>query len=102
MANAQDQKPVQISIELPAGLEPIYANLALILHTPSEMVLDFAQMMPNVPKAKIHARIVMTPMNAKLLHHALAENIEKFEQKYGEINVPQQGIMIDPGRGFTK
>jgi hypothetical protein len=102
MTSPTGKQPARINIELSADLEAIYANLALISHSPSEMILDFARMMPNTPKAKIYARIVMTPMNAKLLHRALNENIAKFEEKYGEINTPDQNIAIDRNRGFTK
>ena len=100
MTKPTGQKPARISVELPADLEAIYANLALISHSASEIIIDFARAMPNKPKAKIHSRIVMTPMNAKLLHRALAENMEKFEAKYGEIKVPEN-IVLDPNRGFT-
>jgi hypothetical protein len=43
----------------------------------------------------------MTPMNAKLLQRALADNLKKFEEKYGEINIPEN-IILDPNRGFTR
>ena len=84
--------PRPIQIELPADLEATYANFALITHSPSEMIIDFARVLPNQPKAKIYARIVMTPMNAKLVHKALGENLGKFEEKYGEIKAPDQGF----------
>ncbi len=96
------KQPTRINIELPADLEATYANITLISHSTSEMILDFVRMMPNTPKAKIHARIVMTPMNAKLLHRALGDNIVKFEGKYGEIPTPDQNIRLDRERGFTK
>ena len=101
MAKPTGPQPMRINVELPSDLEATYANFALISHTPSELVIDFARIMPNTPNAKIHARIVMTPMNAKLLHRALAENLQKFEEKYGEIKTPSRNIMIDPNRGFT-
>ena len=65
--------------------EGIYANLALITHSPSEFIIDFARILPGVRKAKVHARIVMTPQHAKLLNRALEENIGKFEDQYGKI-----------------
>jgi hypothetical protein len=34
----------------------------------------------------------MTPMNAKLLHQALGENLAKYEEKYGEIQTPSRGF----------
>lgn len=92
--------PVQLNIELPADLEAIYANFAMITHSTSEMVVDFARLLPNVPKVKIYARIIMTPMNAKLLHRALGENLSKFEAQFGEIKTPEQGFGEDRSIGF--
>jgi len=76
-----------ITFEFPANLEAIYSNFALISHSPSEVLLDFARVMPNM-KARVLARMVVTPLNAKLLLRALADNLEKFEAQYGEIVVP--------------
>lgn len=101
MAQPSGQKPTKLNIELPTELEATYANLALISHSPSEVIIDFARIMPNMPKAKVHARVVMTPMNAKLLWRALGDNLQKFEAKYGEIRVPDQPIFLDPSKGFT-
>ena len=95
------KRPIQI--ELPADLEATYANFVLITHSPSEMILDLARVLPNVPKAKVYARIVMTPMNAKLLHKALGENLAKFEDKYGEIHTPDRGFDAPSERmGFVR
>ena len=101
MTEPTGKKPKQLNIEVPKELEPTYANFALLSHTPSEVFIDFAQMMPNTPNAQVKARVVMTPLNAKLLHRALTENLQKFEAKYGEITLPEHNIMIDPNRGFT-
>lgn len=93
----------QIQIELPSDLEAIYANFAMITHSPSEMIVDYARMLPNTPKAKVYARIIMTPMNAKLLHQALGDNLAKFEEKYGEIKAPDQGFEPHAERmGFVR
>jgi len=80
----------QINIELPGDLEAIYSNFAIINHSPSEIVIDFARLLPGVPKAKIHARIVLTPLNAKLLLKALQENLAKYEEKFGEVRMPSE------------
>lgn len=85
----------QLAVELPADLEAVYANTAIITHSPSELVLDFARLLPNVPKAKIYARVIMTPMNAKLLHRALGEHLAKFEGQYGEIHLPEGFSLAD-------
>jgi hypothetical protein len=84
----ETQPPHQMAIEIPGNLEAVYSNFALITHSPSEMVVDFARLLPNMPKARVYARIVMTPMNAKLLLRALGENLSRYEAQYGEIIVP--------------
>ena len=104
---SQNQPPAvgrrSIQIELPSDLEATYSNFALITHSPSEMILDFARVLPNLPKAKVYARIIMTPMNAKLLHRALGENLAKYEEKHGEIKTPDQGFEPPAERiGFVR
>ena len=37
----------------PEKAQGVFANLALIAHTPTEFVLDFAQIMPGVPQANV-------------------------------------------------
>lgn len=87
----QPQNQQQMTIELgEREAEGIYSNLAIISHSPAEFVIDFTRILPGVPKARVHARIVMTPQHAKLLLHALSDNIGKFEAQYGEIIVDGQ------------
>jgi hypothetical protein len=81
----------QVKVELPASLAATYANLAVISHSPSEIIFDFAQLLPQQPKARVQARVLMTPLNAKLLYQALGENIAKYEAQFGEIQIPRQG-----------
>lgn len=79
----------RMAIQLPAGLKPTYANFAMITHSRSEIVLDFAQVMPQVPQARVQTRVVMTAFNAKLLHRALGEHLGRFEAQHGEIELPE-------------
>ena len=84
----QPQQPQQINIELgEKEAEGIYSNLAIITHSPAEFVIDFTRVLPGVPKARVHARIVMTPQYTKMLLGALRDNVEKFEAKFGEIKI---------------
>jgi hypothetical protein len=88
MADQQSPQGQQINIELgEKEAEGIYSNLAIITHSPAEFIIDFTRVLPGVPKAKVHARIIMTAQHAKLLHHALQDNIAKFEMKFGEIKI---------------
>ncbi len=82
-------------MEIPPGLEPIYTNLARISHSPADIVIDFAQILPGETKASVRARILMTPLSAKLLLRALKENIARYEAALGEINVPNSSTLAD-------
>jgi hypothetical protein len=86
--NQKEQAPQQLNIELgEKEAEGIYSNLAIISHSPAEFIIDFTRVVPGVPKAKVHARIITTPQHAKMLMMALKDNIEKFEARFGEITV---------------
>ncbi|MBL7792750.1 MAG: DUF3467 domain-containing protein, partial [Saprospiraceae bacterium] len=62
MSDNKKVQPNQLNIELPDDIaEGIYSNLAIIAHSHSEFVVDFIRMVPNVPKAKVKARIILTP-----------------------------------------
>ena len=84
----QDEAPQsnQVNIELSEEVaEGEYVNLAMIAHSNSEFVIDFIRLMPGVPKAKVKARVVITPEHAKRLLHALNDNINKYEAVHGPI-----------------
>ncbi|MFT7250190.1 MAG: hypothetical protein ACI9DJ_000825 [Algoriphagus sp.] len=86
MAEEIKKKDQQINIELSDEMaEGVYANLAMIAHSNSEFVIDFIRLMPGVPKAKVKSRIILTPDHAQRLLQALQENIEKYENNFGEI-----------------
>lgn len=85
----------RINLEIPADLQAVYTNFAIITHSPWEVFIDLAQILPNVPKARMQTRLVLTPTNAKMLLRALEENIKRYEQQYGEIKVPQRLSLAD-------
>lgn len=87
-------KDGQINIELDQEIaEGTYSNLAIINHSVSEFIVDFINIMPGVPKAKVKSRIILTPQHAKRLVKALADNVRKFEQQNGEIKDYEQPPM---------
>lgn len=88
-------KPAGPVLEIPPNLEPQYVNLARIAHSPSDIVFDFAHLLPGEPRARIRSRVVMTPLSAKLLLRALTENIARYEAAYGEIQVPINSTLAD-------
>lgn len=89
---AEDKnKDNQLNIELDESIaDGTYANLAIINHSVSEFVVDFVNVMPGTPKAKVKSRIILTPQHAKRLAKALGENINRFESAHGEIKDYEQ------------
>jgi Protein of unknown function (DUF3467) len=85
------KQPPQIAIELPADLQPAYANLARIAHAPAEFVIDFARFLPGDKQALVTARVIMSPIGIKMFARALSENITRFESTFGEIQMPSGG-----------
>ena len=81
--------PTQIQVELnQSEAEGIYSNLVLIAHSPSEVILDFARALPGLPKAKVYARVILTPQHAKSLLLTLEQNLKQFETQFGAIKIP--------------
>ena len=87
----------QINIELDADVSSgEYANFVVVTHSPAEFVLDFTRILPGVPKAKVHSRIIMAPPHAKTFLKALNDNVSKFESKHGEIKLPNNEDGFSP------
>lgn len=105
MSEKENPNQNQLNIELTEEVaEGIYSNLAIITHSNSEFVVDFIQVMPGVPKARVKSRVVLTPQHAKRLLRALADNIHKFEQLHGSIadNDSNPGIPMNFGGTQTQ
>ncbi|MBN2388454.1 MAG: DUF3467 domain-containing protein [Anaerolineales bacterium] len=86
-------KPVQL--EVSPDLLPVYANLARIAHGSTEFVLDFARFLPGDRQAQVGARVIMSPLAAKLLLQALTENMARYENTFGAVNVPSSSTLAD-------
>lgn len=102
MADQNNPNPMnegQLSIELSEEIaEGTYSNLAIINHSPSEFVLDFINVMPGIPKAKVKSRIVLTPQHAKRLLRAMQDNVTRYEAQHGEIsNIEQPQVPLNFG-----
>jgi hypothetical protein len=87
--------PAPPALEVPDDLVTNYANVVRIAHSPSELVFDFAHLLPGVTPARVCTRVVMSPLGAKLLQRALAENLSRYEAAFGEIKIPGEGSLAD-------
>lgn len=91
--NQNQDLNIELTDDVASG---VFSNLALINHSPTEFVVDFIQIMPGVPKAKVKSRIILTPEHAKRLLAALTDNIQKFEKQFGEVKDETYHINFGP------
>ena len=92
----------EISLEIrPEVAKGTYSNLAIITHSRSEFIIDFATILPGLPKPDISNRIVMTPEHAKRLLNALMDNVTKYESQFGLINLGGGGGQTQQGGTFN-
>jgi len=90
--SAQPKLQVQIDDDIAQG---VYANLVLLNHTENEFVLDFAFIQPTNGRAKVRARVVSSPRHTKRLLNALQKNIERYEERFGRIELgPDEEPML--------
>ncbi len=74
--------------------EAVYANLVRITHVALEFLMDFKRLGPEnreIESAPTEVRIILHPVIAKAFRDALAENIRRYEEQFGEIPAPPQG-----------
>jgi hypothetical protein len=80
--NPSPQLEIQLDDAMAGGH---FSNLAMINHNASEFVLDFIYVQPNAPKGKVVSRLILTPDHIKRFQEALADNLKKFETRFGVI-----------------
>ena len=56
--NNKEQQGLQL--ELPQDVaQGEYANFAIITHSSSDFIIDFARVLPGVPKAQVKSRVIL-------------------------------------------
>ena len=83
-------KQRKIKLEMPKDPSGTYANTVMISHNRNEVIFDFIQVMPHDSRARVQRRIVMNPTSAKLFLKALEDNMQKYESKHGDIELPSR------------
>ncbi|MFH0924149.1 MAG: DUF3467 domain-containing protein [bacterium] len=82
-----EKKKGEISVEISRDIEGgVYVNQAIIAHSQKEFVIDLGVTLPG-NKIKIQSRIITNPIDAKAIMLALKDNIEKYEQRYGIVDL---------------
>ena len=87
-------KENNINVELDESIaQGLYSNLVIVNHSPTEFVLDFINIMPGAPKAKVRSRLILTPEHTKKFINALGENLNKYEKSFGKIKNFQKEVV---------
>lgn len=81
---AMNAAPIQIDTDTGAA-QGVYSNLAAVIHTETEFVLDFLFLQPDRSKARVRTRLISGPVHTKRLCAALSENLRKYEDRFGTI-----------------
>ncbi|PLX80691.1 MAG: DUF3467 domain-containing protein [Desulfuromonas sp.] len=90
MAEKKQQETKEIKIEIQLDEETaqgVYSNLLVTNHSDSEFILDFVFLQPQAPRAKVRSRVVTSPRHAKRMLASLHENVRKFEEQFGQIDL---------------
>lgn len=83
-----DEAPPKLQVQVDEDVaQGVYANLVLLNHTENEFVLDFAFIQPSSGRAKVRARVVSSPRHTKRLLLALQKNLERYEERFGRIEL---------------
>ena len=91
-----ENKQHGIDLELDADVaQGHYSNLAIISHSPSEFIIDFATALPGLQKANVKSRIILTPEHAKRLLLSLQENITRYESNIAKIEIHRSAPISD-------
>jgi len=90
--NNQNNNPQgqQINIKIDdQTLKGVNANAMGVSHSKEEFVLDFMNIYPWQKVGVVTARVITSPGHMKRIYKALEENIKKYEDKFGKIEVAQ-------------
>jgi len=87
---------VELKINIPEDVaQGVYVNLAMIHNNRQEFTFDFIFVQPvqqgqNKADATVRARIISSPQHTKRLLMALVDNVKRYEDQFGEIQLPDK------------
>ena len=88
MSEKEVKKELKLEIQVDEDVaQGVYANLAVVNHSDAEFTLDFIFVQPQAPRAKVRSRVITSPKHVKRLLLALEDNLKKYEQQFGTIDV---------------
>ena len=89
----QPEGPLKgIEIQVDSQIVARFCNQVMIGHDPESFELRFIYIAPGSPKGILQSHVILTPQHAKRLLRALADNIHRYEARFGEI--PEQVLPL--------
>ena len=89
--NEKDNNSGAFQLDLPADVaQGNYANFAIITHSSSDFIVDFARVLPGLPAPVVKRRGIRAPWHAKRVRLAWQESIMLYEHEFGTITIPNQ------------
>ncbi len=81
--------PIKVKVQESAS-QVVYTDAVLINGNPLGFVLNFGQWAPEEPGlVRVYTRVGMSPNHLKLLAQLLAQNVEAYEARFGEMVVTE-------------
>ena len=100
MENNNQPQNIQLELTDEVG-QGQYSNCTVVAHSSSEFIIDFARIVPGIPKVSVKSRIIMAPEQVKRLMFTLQDNIRKYESEFGPIQLHEcgTGMPVSPVKG---
>ena len=93
--------PQQVSFTMDENVaNGVYINFANIIHNPAEFVIDFGRVVPGRTEVRVLSRVLTSPVHAKQLLSALAQNVALYEKNFGTIRTEFDPPRDDRGEGI--
>lgn len=87
-----ERKEIQLQVHLDEEVaQGMYVNMAMVNHSETEFTFDFIFVQPQQPKARVRSRVITSPKHAKRFLLALQDNLARYEQRFGNIEISGPG-----------
>lgn len=87
----------EVKVKFPDNLlGGVYSNNMFVTHTKEEFILDYLMISP--PTGAVTSRVIISPGHMKRIIVALQDNVKRYEDRFGQIDVAEEPKMqgFDP------
>lgn len=93
----EKKNETKLEIQLDEAIaQGTYANLMVVNHSETEIMLDFVFVQPHAPRAKVNSRIIASPRQAKRFMLALRDSLARYEEIFGPVDPQEPPAGADP------